>query len=57
MAAKKDEAQKILDAIRGSKMTKVKSIEIEFEDPEEEDMKSKIEDGIKKARKLSLIHI
>ncbi len=51
MAAKKDEAQKILDAIRGSKMAKVKSIEIEFEDPEEEDMKSKIEDGIKKARK------
>lgn len=53
MPAKKDDALKVIDVIRMSKMAKVKSIEIEFED-DEEDMTSvhkKLAKNIEKKRK------
>lgn len=47
-----DDAKKIIELLRNAKGAKVSSIEIEFEDPEEDngDMKSKIVKDIAKQR-------
>ncbi len=51
MAKKKDSSEDIIKLIRSSKGAKVSSIEIEFEDPEdEEDMKDKVVKSIDKQR-------